>query len=241
MAVAVSTLVRNAITAGYNIVAGFRPLGACMIILAHRGWWLTPEEKNTRQAFARAFAAGYGVETDVRDMAGELVLAHDPPVAADTRRFSDFLDQYRAAGYPGGLAVNIKADGLQARLREQLDAYGVPNAFVFDMAVPDALGYLAQGFQTFTRHSEIEPVPPFAERAHGVWIDCFEGDWITADIVRRHRAAGLRVALVSPELHRRSHMAAWQQWRPLADVTDLMICTDFPDQADRYFKGGEAA
>lgn len=208
-----------------------------MIILAHRGWWLAPDEKNTVAAFARAFSAGYGVETDVRDLGGDLVLAHDPPTDPTTRRFGDFLDQYKAAGCPGALAINVKADGLQAPLAELLDARSIANAFVFDMAVPDSLGYLARGFQTFTRHSEIEPEPPFYRRAHGVWVDCFESDWIAPEVVRRHRAAGKRVALVSPELHRRPHAGTWSRWVELAGDADLMICTDFPDQADRLFNG----
>jgi len=211
-----------------------------MIVLAHRGWWLAPEERNTATAFDRAFSAGYGVETDVRDLAGELVVAHDPPTNHSTQRFGDFLNQYHAAGCPGALAINVKADGLQAQLSDLLDSCGIVNAFVFDMAVPDSLGYLARGIQTFTRHSEIEPEPPFYDRAHGVWIDCFETDWITPEVVRRHRAAGKRVALVSPELHRRPHEEAWSRWAPLANDGDLMICTDFPDQADRLFNGSYA-
>ena len=41
-------------------------------VRAHRGWWLTPAEKNSKAAFERALAAGYGIETDVRDCDGEL-------------------------------------------------------------------------------------------------------------------------------------------------------------------------
>ena len=32
-----------------------------------------------------------------------------------------------------------------------------------DMSVPDALGWLRAGVPTFTRHSDVEPYPPYYE------------------------------------------------------------------------------
>ena len=48
-------------------------------ILAHRGYWLKEEEKNTEIAFERAFDNGFGVETDLRDLKGEIVISHNMP------------------------------------------------------------------------------------------------------------------------------------------------------------------
>lgn len=198
------------------------------IILAHRGWWRTPPEKNTPDAILRAYEAGYGVETDVRDHNGELVLAHDPPRGEGLTPFEWVVAEFVRAGQPGALAINIKADGLHEPLLAMLTHHGVERAFVFDMAVPDALGYLARGVRTFTRHSEIEPLPAFYERAHGVWMDCFEGDWIGEADIRAHINAGKQVALVSPELHGRNHLAAWRAWAEID--APYMVCTDFPDR-----------
>ena len=200
-----------------------------MIVLAHRGWWREPAEKNSWAAFERAFDAGFGVETDVRDHDGQLVVAHDPPRGSDLIPFGDLLELYVSAGQPGALAINVKADGLQAPLKALMARAGIDRGFVFDMSVPDSLGYLAEGFEVFTRHSEFEPQPAFYAEASGVWIDCFRGDWITADVARAHLAAGKKVALVSPELHRRPHANAWRQWETLG--SEVMICTDFPDAA----------
>ncbi len=84
-----------------------------MIILAHRGCWRENSEKNTRAAFLRAFEAGYGIETDVRDLDGELVVSHDP-ARRGAMRWGELLDLYVEHGAPGQLAINIKADGLAA-------------------------------------------------------------------------------------------------------------------------------
>lgn len=208
-----------------------------MEILAHRGWWLDPAEKNSKAAFRRALDAGFGIETDVRDHDGALVISHDPPRGGDLQLLSDFLTDFKAAGEPGPLALNIKADGLQSAIRRECDAANVTNLFVFDMAVPDALGYFTHGFEVFTRHSEVEPQPAFLSKARGVWIDCFYGDWITADVVQEHRSADRKAALVSPELHRREPSGAWAAWRSLARDPGVMLCTDFPGDARDYFGG----
>lgn len=50
-------------------------------ILAHRGWWTSREDQNSLDALTRALTAGFGVETDIRDCAGRLVVSHDMPTA----------------------------------------------------------------------------------------------------------------------------------------------------------------
>ena len=50
-----------------------------MEILSHRGYWKTVTEKNTIIAFKRSFNLGFGTETDIRDLNGNLVISHDMP------------------------------------------------------------------------------------------------------------------------------------------------------------------
>ena len=205
-----------------------------MQILAHRGWWIAAEEKNSKAAFVRAFEAGYGIETDLRDYGGKVVVAHDMPVSPDLMNFESLLELYKATCTNGVLALNIKADGLQALVAEALRRYEVDNVFVFDMAVPDALAYLRTPIKTFTRHSEYEPVPAFYLQAHGVWVDCFVSEWIDAEVIRNHAEAGKAVALVSPELHQRPHEKVWESWRECV-YSNILLCTDFPAEADALF------
>lgn len=205
-----------------------------MIILAHRGWWKSPEEKNSFLAFDRALRAGYGIETDIRDRKGDLVISHDPPTTDDLMTLTDFVRLYREIGTDVPLALNIKADGLQAGVLQCLAQQQVANYFVFDMAVPDALGYWRLGAPTFTRQSNYEVTPSFYEQASGVWVDCFDGKLASNDAITDHLSSGKAVALVSPELHRLSHEAAWTQWKPLSGLP-IMLCTDFPDRADEFF------
>ena len=79
-------------------------------ILAHRGWWQKESEKNTPAALVRALSAGFGIETDIRDLNGELVISHDPPV--DSQTTANWLfNQYNKIKANGRIALNIKSDG----------------------------------------------------------------------------------------------------------------------------------
>lgn len=205
-------------------------------IVAHRGFWRHADERNSETAFRRAFAAGFGVETDVRDHNGELVISHDVPVG-DMLAVADFLAIFREYPAAGTLAINVKADGLQSMLREQLERFGVEDYFVFDMSIPDNLVYREQGFRYYARVSDVEPEPLLYDQAAGVWLDMFHTDWPRGADIVRFVADNRSVCVVSPELHRRPHLGFWSRLRefPSEFQPALALCTDFPDEAERFF------
>lgn len=208
-----------------------------MIILSHRGYWRNAEEKNTRIAFERSFIMGFGTETDIRDCNSRLVISHDMP-NAKSMCLEVFFEIYKGYQSSLPLALNIKADGLQAELGRLLDEYNVDNYFVFDMAVPDGLLYVRQKFRTYTRHSEYELLPPYYELADGVWLDEFNGHWVSDKVIEQHLAQQKDLCIVSPDLHRRDFQQEWQQYKQLETKIGkdkIMLCTDFPDQAQEYF------
>ncbi len=207
-----------------------------MRILSHRGLWSEPAEKNTLEAFRRSFESGFGAEVDVRDQGSGLVVSHDPPLPS-ALPLEQVLEQHHRLGPELPLALNIKACGLASPLEAMLRQFAVGDYFVFDMAVPDALDYVRRGMPAFTRVSEHEGAPSFYPQASGVWIDCFERDWIDADAVEAHLRAGKSVALVSPELHRRPYQAVWTRWARMgcAHHPDLYLCTDHPGAAQELF------
>jgi len=208
-----------------------------MIVLSHRGCWRQTEEKNTLKAFERSFANDLGTETDVRDHNSRLVISHDMPDATSIT-VEAFFEIYKAHRASLPLALNIKADGLQAELGMLLTKYEVDNYFVFDMAVPDGLQYAKQDFRTFTRHSEYEPVPPYYDLAQGVWLDEFNGHWIRDEVIEQHLEQRKALCIVSPDLHKRDQMTEWRHYRQLESrigKDKIMLCTDFPEQAREYF------
>jgi len=206
-----------------------------MEILSHRGYWVEPSEKNTVAAFQRSFSLGYGTETDVRDRNGELVISHDPPQGGELT-LSELLDL--AGDKQPLLAINIKADGLANQVAAEMARHRYTNWFVFDMSIPDTRAQLAAANPTYIRVSEIEQTPPFLDKASGIWLDAFESDsWridTLADLLNRN----LKVCLVSPELHRREHLAFWQQLKEsgLHLRKNVLLCTDLPEEATAFFQ-----
>jgi len=205
-------------------------------ILAHRGFWQKPEEKNSLVALRRALVEGFGVETDFRDSAQQLVIAHDP-AGRDALSSADFFQLYNDCKSSAPLALNIKADGLREWLKTLLQRHTIKNYFCFDMSAPETLCYQREGLRFFTRVSEIETSPVLYPEAAGVWLDMFQGDWVKPADIEKHLAAGKQAALVSPELHRRAHLDFWARLRTsgLHTNPNVLLCTDHPAAAREFF------
>ena len=208
-----------------------------MEIVAHRGNWNVPAEKNTSSAMDRAIDSGFGIETDVRDYHGSLAISHDVP----DRQPAVFVQELFAKWSKhrqGVLAINVKADGLQALLADAVRVNNLRDYFFFDMSIPDSIGYLKHDLPIFTRHSDLEPQPSLYEEAEGVWLDAFHTDWWGSRTIEAHLHAGKRVCVVSPELHGRPHAAAWEilaraSWKTNPNI---MLCTDYPQLAAEEFR-----
>ena len=65
-----------------------------MQILSHRGLWKSKNEQNTKQSFEISLEKNFGIETDVRDYNGELVISHDMPEGR-LINMNEFLDIYK--------------------------------------------------------------------------------------------------------------------------------------------------
>lgn len=207
-----------------------------MYIVAHRGFWKKASEKNTEASFRRAFELGFGVETDIRDHQGVLVISHDIP-SKGCMTFEYFLNIYIEYKNNSVLALNIKSDGLHEKIEFSLKKFDVHNYFVFDMSVPDMLGYHSRQINVFSRVSELEYSKKLNLASRGIWLDQFYGNWYTEeyliDLIKEHNAA----CVVSPELHSRDYLSCWNMLSKIdKDISGkILLCTDFPDKAKEFF------
>ena len=207
-----------------------------MQILAHRGYWMKPEERNTPTALRRALDSGFGFESDIRDYLGELVISHN--IANESCQKAEEIFRWLAEHEDKYcFAVNIKADGLMDLLAGLLEKYHITNYFTFDMSVPQMVEYADMGLTYFTRQSEVEPDPVMYENAAGVWIDGFWGtEWITGVLLQEHIAVRKTVCLVSPELHGRPYRDFWAKLASFdVDFGRVLLCTDKPGEAAAFF------
>jgi glycerophosphoryl diester phosphodiesterase len=202
-----------------------------MKIIAHRGIWDDRESQNTITSFKRALDLGFGLEFDVRDSLGHLVISHDPVVKTESLLFEDVVELF--SKYEAPIAINIKSDGLLPRLLPTLENIDKKRYFVFDMSIPETFKYLNSGLPTFMRISEFEEHSPLHDKSTGVWLDAFQGDWWIEEsqVFQDFKA----LCVVSPELHGRDEETGWRFLRKLTPVNDLSICTDYPEKALEYF------
>lgn len=202
-------------------------------IISHRGYWLADEEKNTVKAFERSFSLGYGTETDLRDYKGEIVISHD--IANEKCiTFKDFLDIYNKNSCKGVLALNVKSDGLQEKIKLDLKSSGVDNYFLFDMSVPDLKKSLMADLNCFTRLSDVEMTPSYLEACDGVWIDSMESEWLDASKIKEVLQLNKKLCFVSSELHKREYNQLWELLKSFKNLRDFVLCTDLPEHASKY-------
>ena len=207
-------------------------------VIAHRGLWSSKYPKNSTSALFSALDGGFGVETDVRDLNGRLVISHDMPTSGCID-LAKFLSYYHANNFDSMLALNIKSDGLCNEVLKHVQNFNLKNYFVFDMSIPDTFSYYNMNIQAYIRESEFENYPLLLNQSSGIWLDqmienAYDQGWLNEKI-----NLGNNLCFVSPELHKRDHLSFWNTLR-LANINNtqnkLMICTDYPEQARNFFK-----
>lgn len=212
-----------------------------MEIISHRGYWLSNSEKNKYTAFKRAFDAGFGTETDLRDCNGEVVISHDIPEGNEIT-LNEMLDIYNKSGCQGTLALNIKADGLQQLIKSSLESYRIHNYFIFDSSVPDTLLSIKSKLIAFARCSEFEPQSELWDLCEGVWYDSFSAHKLDVKKIDKIISSSKFVSIVSAELHGKDPAQQWKeiksrilQYRSWSEK--LILCTDKPQHAQEFFYG----
>ena len=217
-----------------------------MKIVSHRGFWHSPEEKNSEIAFRRSFSNGFGTETDIRDYQGRLCISHDIPIK-DPMSVEQLFDIYVKYDSTLPLFLNIKSDGIAESLRKVLDEYSIKNYFAFDMSVPEMIHYKKTGLLDFiTRMSDVESIPFLIEDSKGIWVDDFFGQTLSPSDINSFTTKDHLLCFVSSELHGRNHKGYWEllkTWENKKEFScsQLMLCTDFPEDAEYFFNCGEIA
>lgn len=85
------------------------------------------------------------------------------------------------------LALNIKADGLQIKLKELI------------WYVCSWWTWISK--TKYKRESEYEKIPSFYDEAYGIW------HWITKEVIE--------ICIVSPDLHKREYKKEWQHYKDI--------------------------
>jgi hypothetical protein len=191
-----------------------------MKLIAHR--------KNTL-AELRASPVQYGVEIDIRSYAGELVLHHDPFVKGES--FEDWLAEYRH----GTMILNVKEEGLEARLIELMQSRRIEDYFFLDQSFPFLVKWSRFGERRcavrVSEYESVETALSLAGKVNWVWVDCFSRFPLQHADAARLQAAGFKLCLVSPELQGRDARSEIPQLHQLLSERQIRadaVCTKQP-------------
>jgi len=209
-----------------------------MKILAHRGIWRNASDKNSLSSLSEALDYGFGVELDIRDYKGRLVISHDVPIGKEPL-WEDFLEIYSNKNIKSDIAINVKSDGLHGLIEKSIINFNLENFFLFDMAVPDMRGYLAKCLPVYTRFSDLESAPVLLKSVSGLWFDSFISEvWYDPAQINAYLDSGLSISFVSPELHGYDMNPMWFFIRAegFHRHNNVYICTDHPVEAKDFFK-----
>ncbi len=208
-----------------------------MKIIAHRGLWKETNEKNTIEAFLRAWEKGYGVAADVRDFMGEVIITHDPATKT-ALKLEELVEKYRSKGKKTLLMLNIQADDLYNDVCKEVQKPNVTNYSVYNMSIPQMVEYRELRVKYFTRQSEIENECVLYKKAEGVWLDSFLGyEWINKKVIQKHLDAGKKVVVLSPDIHKEYNNKVWERLATpeFLQSENVFLCTDFPEEAEKFF------
>ena len=139
----------------------------------------------------------YGVEVDIRTVAGELVLNHEPFQKGD--RLDDYL-----AKFDHGLAIlEIKEEGIEKQVIALCKKHKVENYFLLSVSFPFIYQLSGQGIRKMAlRYSEFESIDTclaLAGKVDWVWVDTFTKNPLDYASFKKLKAAGFKICLVSPD------------------------------------------
>lgn len=143
-----------------------------------------------------------GIEFDVRDSGNKIIVTHDP--FTDGQEFEEFISNL----HKRFLIINVKSEGFEINILEILKKYSFEDFFFLDCSFPAIIKLSHIGEKRialrFSEFESIENISLMANKIQWVWVDCFTKFSLTKDISNYIHSLGLRICIVSPELHGRS-------------------------------------
>ena len=172
----------------------------------------------------------YGVEVDIRSYRDKLVIHHDPFIQGES------FDSWITAYQHGTLILNVKEEGLEARLVEMMRSKGIEDYFFLDQSFPFLIKWSEAGeHRCAVRVSEFESIKTamtLAGKIDWAWVDCFSHFPLSREDARRLKDSGLRLCLVSPELQGRNAKSEIPALAALLKEHGIQadaVCTKRPD------------
>ena len=177
-----------------------------------------------------ATPTNYGVEVDIRSQGDALVIHHDPFAVGEP--FEPWFEAYEH----GTLILNVKEEGLEAKLISLMQKRKFTDYFFLDQSFPFLIKWSKLGeHRCAVRVSEYESVTSalaLKGRVEWVWVDCFSQFPLSTVDAHALCDAGFKLCLVSPELQGRDAECEIPSLQALLferRITAHAVCTKRPD------------
>lgn len=172
----------------------------------------------------------YGIEVDIRSHGENLIIHHDAFVSGES--FDEWVEAYQH----GTLILNVKEEGLEARLIALMALKGIEDYFFLDQSFPFLVKWSNAGeHRCAVRVSEFESIETaltLAGKVDWVWVDCFAKFSLSSVDAQRLKDAGFKLCLVSPELQGReaeTEIPALVTLLKERNIQSDAVCTKRPD------------
>lgn len=166
--------------------------------------------------------SNFGIELDIRDQNGDLVVSHDVPTYPSIK-LVDFLKKIDKRKL---VALNIKSTEIEKSLKKIISDADLKNYFTFDWPIPSLIKAQNNNLICAFRLSEYEK--ELFPNCSWIWIDSFKHIWYDEKILAELKDKGFNLALVSPELHGRENDLEKFKKIVNAGLVDA-ICTNKPE------------
>jgi hypothetical protein len=178
----------------------------------------------------------YGIEVDIRSYGDHLVIHHDAFVKGES------FEAWIACYNHGTLILNVKEEGLEARLIELMKTYRISDFFFLDQSFPFLVGWSKLGERRCAvRVSEFESIDTaitLSGKVDWVWVDCFSHFPLNKNEALRLKDSGFKLCLVSPELHGVKADEVIKQFIATIKANAInpnAVCTKRPDLWEAHF------
>lgn len=190
---------------------------------------LISHRRNTRQEL-NATEGTYGIEVDIRSYGTDLIIHHDACMQGES--FDKWIADYRHST----LILNVKEEGLEARLIALMKEKGIQDFFFLDQSFPFLIKWSKTGERRcavrVSEFESIETAMTLAGKVEWVWVDCFTQFPLSHVDAKRLQDAGFKLCLASPELQGRdAEIEIPLLVKLLADrnIVAEAVCTKRPD------------
>jgi glycerophosphoryl diester phosphodiesterase len=205
-----------------------------MKIICHRGLWTKKIEQNSLKACLEGAKLFDGIEVDLKNQNGKIVLSHDPITKNNHAVSLESLFKKTPKTF---FALNIKEDGLGRELRKLISRHKINNYMCFDLSFPESLQFQKEQLRVFPRMGDMDPKLKVFPK--GLVIDVFD-QTNYSQVLRSLKALKdpCELFFISPELHGHQVEVNWSKIKRFLTQSShsAYLCTDRPADASQFFK-----